>query len=153
MVRAERQKKRREHPMKDDRNRSAGPALGRVQRHADGVAHHHHREVDRSDEEQDGPEPSARHREEAALPDEAAANRAVSEDDEDLTDEELRIRYEPREPFFPRWQEGAITDRDQRLRDHSSDEQREDRRQHDGIRAKASAQVSMRGLSRGFRIW
>lgn len=65
MVGTEHQDEGCEHPMKDDRNRSSPPALGRIQRHANGVANHHDAQIQRSGREQRRTEATAGDREES----------------------------------------------------------------------------------------
>ena len=55
-----------------------------------------------------------------------------------LAGQELWIRDEARKPFLPGRKEGAVADRDERLGQHSQDEQREERRQRGGVAAEAT---------------
>jgi hypothetical protein len=137
MVGAENQDERRKHPVKEHGNRSAGPALERVERHADAVADDHHREVHGTDAQENGSQPSPWRNEDAPLADEIKAPLPCEEDDK-LAGEELRIGHEARKPFLPGRKECAVPDRDERLGQHPQDEQAQERRQRDGVAAETT---------------
>ena len=94
---AEHQHESGEHPVKEDRNRSARPALGRIERHANRVADHHDAEVHGSDGEEGGADRPPRRGEEAAATRQVERDPAAHDDDEHLAGEERRdTRARPR---------------------------------------------------------
>src|SRR5262245_60937640 len=143
MVRAEHEEETGEDPVKEDGDRSAGPALERIERHSDHVTDDHHREVNGTDRDQRRSECPPRRHEPSVAAREVANDRAEHDDDRELREEKLRIRNDAGKPFFPRRKTTAVSDRDERLRDDAQDEQPEQNGEcYDGPIARFSNRVN-----------
>jgi hypothetical protein len=124
---------RREYPVEEDWNRSADPALVRIERHANRVANHHDADVHRPDHQQDRSEPPPRIGEKAAAAADVERDLSVEQDDDDLAGEERRISERAGKPFLPRRQKRSPTQCDRQLGEDAADEQREQHPQRGAV--------------------